>query len=311
MSYYAGDYNQGNPIRNLKSLFLKNNVLTRIILVNVAIWLIINIIKVFGFLMNIQGSEINFGISDFLGVPALFSHLIFRFWTPITYMFTHIGFFHILFNMLWLFWFGQIFLQYLNSKQFLSLYLMGGISGAVLFILFYNIFPVYSVSLILATTIGASASVMAIVTAISFYVPNYSINLMFIGRVKIVYIAVGLFVLDFFSINSGNSGGHIAHIGGALYGLWFVYSLKKGKDMSSLFGNLSFGPFKKFFIKKKKTPFTNVYTNSRPMKDEDYNLQKNKEQDKIDKILDKISKSGYESLSKEEKELLFNASNKK
>ena len=311
MSYYAGNYNQGNPIRNLKSLFLKNNVLTRIILINVVIWLIINIIKVFGFLMNIPGSEMTFNISDILGVPASLSHLVFRFWTPITYMFTHIGFFHILFNMLWLFWFGQIFLQYLNSKQLLSLYLMGGLSGAVLFILFYNIFPVYSVSLILATTIGASASVMAIVTAISFYVPNYSINMLLIGRVKIIYIAVGLFILDFFSINSGNSGGHIAHIGGAIYGLWFAYSLKKGKDMSKYFGNLSFEPFRKFFMKKKKTPFTNVYTNTRPMKDEDYNLQKNKEQDKVDKILDKISKSGYESLSKEEKELLFKASNKK
>jgi membrane associated rhomboid family serine protease len=310
MSYYAGNYNQGNPIRNLKSFFLNNNILTRLILINVAVWLIINIIKVFGFLMNIPGSEVSFNISDFLGVPASLSHLIIRPWTLITYMFTHIGFFHILFNMLWLFWFAQIFLQYLNSRQLLSVYLMGGISGAVLFVLFYNIFPVYSVSLMLATTVGASASVMAIVTAISFYVPNFSINLLLIGRIKIIYIAVALFVMDFFQIDSSNSGGHIAHIGGALYGLWFVYSLKKGKDMSRFFASLSFERFRKFFMKKKKSPFTNVYTNTRPMKDEDYNVQKHKQQDKVDKILDKISKSGYESLSKEEKELLFNASNK-
>jgi len=188
---------------------------------------------------------------------------------------------------------------------------MGGISGAVLFILFYNIFPVFASSLEEANAIGASASVMAIITAISFYVPNYSVNLLLIGRIKIIYIAVGFFILDFFNIDSSNSGGHIAHIGGAIYGLWFAYSLKKGKDMSKYFGNLSFEPFRKFFMKKKKTPFTNVYTNTRPMQDEDYNLQKNKQQDKIDKILDKISKSGYESLSKEEKELLFKASNKK
>jgi len=163
----------------------------------------------------------------------------------------------------------------------------------------------------LATTVGASASVMAIVTAISFYVPNYSINMLFIGRIKIIYIAVALFVMDFFQIDSSNSGGHIAHIGGALYGLWFVYSLKNGKDMSIFFGNLSFEKIRKFFMKKKKSPFTNVYTNTRPMKDDDYNAQKHKQQDRIDIILDKISKSGYESLSKEEKELLFNASNKK
>ena len=131
-------------------------------------------------------------------------------------MFMHGSFTHILFNMLWLFWFGQIFLQYLNSRQLLSVYLMGGISGAILFVLFYNIFPVYSNSLVLATTIGASGSVMAIVTAISFYVPNYSINLLLIGRIKIIYIAVALFVMDFFKIDSSNSGGHIAHIGGAL-----------------------------------------------------------------------------------------------
>ena len=162
----------------------------------------------------------------------------------------------------------------------------------------------------MSIALGASASVMAIVVAISYYVPNYSINLMFFGPVRIIYIALISIVMDIIMIRSANSGGHLAHLGGAIWGFYYIYMLKKGTDFSRLFARFSLKSFTQPFMRPKKTKFKNVYTNPRPTNDVDYNLQKKKDQEKIDAILDKISKSGYESLSKLEKELLFKTSNK-
>lgn len=311
MNQYSQNQFSGNPLDEIKSYFKSNNIITRLILINVAIWLFINMIRVFAFILSFSDGEIQYFITDLLGIPAAAGRFIFRPWTIISYMFTHIEFFHILFNMLWLFWFGKIFLQYMSSRQLFATYIMGGISGAVLYMISFNLFPVFSDALPYSNAIGASASVMAIVTATAMYVPNYSIHMIFLGRVRIFYIALFLFVLDFFMIRSGNAGGHIAHIGGALWGVAYIYMLKKGSDISALFQGLSFNKFRNTFTKKKKSPFTNVYSNEHPMNDEQYNKEKAKNQDEIDKILEKISKSGYESLSKEEKELLFKASGKK
>lgn len=311
MNQFTGNQFNRNPLEEIKSYFKSNNLITRLIAINVAVWLLLNVIRVFAFFFAIPDSEIQYTLSEFLGVPALGSSLIFHPWAIITYMFTHLEFFHILFNMLWLFWFGRIFLQYLNSRQLFTTYIMGGIAGALLYMVTFNLLPVFSDALPYSHAIGASASVMAIVAAIAMYVPNYSINMIFIGRVRIFYIALFLFVMDFFAIRSGNAGGHIAHIGGALWGISYIYMLKKGNDISYLFKGLSFDKFRNTFKKKKRAHFTNVYSNDRPMNDDQYNKEKLKNQDRIDKILDKISKSGYESLSKEEKELLFKASDKK
>jgi hypothetical protein len=213
--------------------------------------------------------------------------------------------------MLWLYWFGKIFLEFLKSRQLLLIYLLGGISGGLLYMLFYNIFPVFEKSLNLSYALGASASVMAIVTAISFYVPGYSIHLLFIGKIRIFYIALFLFVLDFFMIKSENAGGHIAHIGGALFGLSYILASRKGMNFSGIFGT---SRLKKFFRRlrrgKLKAEYNNTSTTSgRPLSDDDYNIRKAQRQKIIDDILDKISKSGYESLTFEEKEILFKSSN--
>jgi membrane associated rhomboid family serine protease len=301
MQYYQ------NPFQEVRGYFSTQPMLLRLILINVGVWLIISLVRVFGFLLNYPDDAVSGAIVDLLALPAHPGVLLSKPWTLLTYMFLHIEFFHILFNMLWLYWFGRIFLEFLNSRQLLATYIFGGLAGGLLFVVFYNIFPVFASSVNLATALGASAAVMAIVTAISFYVPNYSIYLFLLGKVKIIYIAIALFVIDFFMIRSSNAGGHIAHIGGALYGFLYVLVLRKGIDFSRIFSNLKF----------RKTGRTKQHINlngdlndhGRPMTDEEYNIRKIQHQEKIDHILDKIAKSGYESLSKEEKEFLFKSSN--
>jgi len=209
--------------------------------------------------------------------------------------------------MLWLYWFGKIFTQYLSQRQLLTTYLLGGLVGGILFVFTYNIFPVFSDIIPQARALGASASVMAIVAAISLYMPNYTISLILFGRVKIFYLALALFILDFFMIRHGNAGGHIAHIGGAVYGFLYIHYLRRGRDFSKIFPKIKRKEKRRPTIKRKPKK-TNA---KRPSSDEDFNKDRAVKQKKIDDILDKISRSGYDSLTKDEKELLFNQSNKK
>jgi membrane associated rhomboid family serine protease len=307
-------YQQTSFPDRLKAFFGSSSALPKLILINVAIWALIKFFGVFAFLFSSpdidSASALNSFVMRWLAVPAVVSQLLSRPWTIFTYMFLHIDFFHILFNMLWLFWFGQIFLQYLNNRQLVFTYITGGLAGAILFILFYNIFPVFESALPAALALGASASVLAIVVGIAFYTPNYTIYLLLLGPVKIKYIAIFTIVIDFFMIRSGNAGGHIAHLGGALWGFLFIRALSKGVDMSLLFKKFPFGGFFNIFRSRKKQPFRNVYTSDRPMTDDEYNHYKVQNQKRIDQILEKIKRSGYDSLTKEEKELLFSSSRK-
>ncbi len=306
MEPYGGSYKIQNPLDDLKKFFRSKNMLVRLIIINVAVWLFIRFIDVVFDLFLTSHTQ---DIIDWLAVPASLDRLILRPWTIFTYMFLHYEFWHILFNMLWLYWFGRIFLEYLNEKQLLTTYILGGLAGAAFYILSYNIFPKFQSVYLESVALGASASVMAIIVAISYYVPNYRIYLLFLGPVKIIYIALFSIVLDIIMIRSANSGGHLAHLGGALYGFSSIYLLRKGIDFSKILDFFSFKNFKNSYQRPKKTRFKNVYTNQRPLSDEDYNYQKKIYQKRIDSILDKISKSGYESLTKEEKELLFKSSN--
>jgi membrane associated rhomboid family serine protease len=208
-------------------------------------------------------------------------------------MFLHFDFWHILVNMLWLYWFGRIFLEFLTPRKLLTVYLWGGIFGALFFILSFNIFPVFTAVLPEAYALGASASVMAIVMATSFYAPRYTLNLFIFGRIRIIWIALVYLLIDILSIRYGNAGGHIAHLGGALFGILYAVTIKK-----NIFKQLH-RPFKKSV----KNNSTYRYTN-----DERFNIQKKQEQEEIDRILDKISKHGYDVLSKREKETLFKKS---
>ncbi len=289
---------------SIKRFFRDNNVLGRLIMINAGVWLILQIVNTFLWLFRSHWYP---QIIQFLAIHSNLRHLVIHPWTLITYMFVHEGFWHLLFNMLWLYWFGKIFLQYLSQRQLLATYFMGGIAGALFYVLMFNVLPSFENVFFYSFAIGASASVMAIVTAIAFYVPNYRMQLMFIGPVKIYWIAIFFFVYDLLNIRSGNAGGHLSHIGGAMWGWFFVYSLRKGKDLT--FG---FSSFVKWFtaLFEKKNKFKITYSEGERFTDEEYNLQKRHNQAEIDRILDKIAKSGYNSLNEREKDILFRASRK-
>ena len=242
-------------------------------------------------------------------VPADLGKLIVKPWTLVTYMFLHFNFWHILFNLIWFYLFGRIFLLYLNEKQLFSTYLLGGLSGAALFILAYNIFPGLSQNVANSEMLGASAAIMAIGMSISFYAPNYTVYLILLGPVKLKYIAIFFIVTDIIQIASYNAGGHIAHLGGVLYALLYVRFLRQGRDLGKGINRLVDGIVATFKPRKSKLRVT-YKGNARNLDDFEYNEQKALEQKEIDRILDKIARSGYDSLSKKEKEILFRMSNK-
>lgn len=293
-------------VNEIKLLFRKGSTLTRLIFINMAIFLVIKLVGVFFFLF--QQPALHEEMIGLLGLPADLQVLLKRPWTVVTYMFTHYQFFHMLFNMLWLYWFGKIFLDYLDQKKLLSVYLLGGLAGGALYILFFNIFPVFEPALSQSIAIGASAAVLAIVVTISVYAPDHRIHLLFIGSIKIKYIALISILIDLMSIQSGNAGGHIAHLGGALFGFLYGYQLTRGKDLATGFNRmmdtlfLLFKPKPKLHVKYKKPSGSET--------DIEYNKRKAGEQKEIDRILDKISRSGYSALTKEEKDLLFRSSKK-
>jgi membrane associated rhomboid family serine protease len=288
-------------IDEIKTSFKEGNNLVKLLYINVAVFLAVTLMQVIFTLFQVSP---DFSIVRILSVPSDIGTLLTRPWSIFTYMFLHANFLHILFNMLWLFWFGQIFLQYLDQKKLLSVYILGGFAGAALYILAFNIFPLFANSVQQSVALGASASVVAIVVAISFYVPNNRINLMFIGPVKLKYIALFTIVLDLLSITSSNAGGHIAHLGGALFGYIFIQQYKQGKNISRGFDRFMDNVFSLF---QKKQNITVTHKQKRPQTDIEYNRERVKNQKEIDRILEKIATSGYDSLSKSEKETLFKA----
>lgn len=290
-----------NILNNLKHEFKKGTILNKLIYINVGMFLLFSILGVLSFIFQFDISP----LLNKLYLPAENSRLISQPWTFITYMFLHSGFMHLLFNMLWLHFGGKIFLQYLHPKQLLSTYILGGISGGLLFIIAYNYIPSLQGHLYGAQALGASASVLAIIVAIATYTPNYSVQFPFIGFVKLKHIAIFSVALDIISIPKGNTGGHIAHIGGAIFGYIYIKQLQKGNDFSTGFSNFFERLVNTF---KNKSKLKTVH--KRAKTDYEFNSGKLAQQKEIDKVLEKISKSGYESLSKEEKATLFSASKK-
>lgn len=289
---------------NIKRRFNSGNVLMKFIFINVAVFFAIHVVGVVATLFQLSSLD----PLAILAVPSQFNILLIRFWTLFTYMFVHVGFIHILFNMLWLYWFGNIFLSYFNDRTLGSLYVIGGLAGALLYILAFNSIPYY-LDMGHGVMIGASASVMAIVFAAAFYRKDATLNLFLFGRIKIIYIALVVFAIDFFSLSSGNNpGGHVAHIGGAIAGYLFAIQYKKGKDFTL--------PISRFLdrianlFKKRKFKGAHKVVYKRAETDYDYNYRKHQESKKIDEILDKLKQSGYNSLTSEEKRQLFDAGQK-
>ena len=260
--------------------------------INVLIFLIVALLGIPFFLSGIGSVNFPAFIREYLGYPASIAKLPIRFYTVITYQFFHDGFLHLLFNMLWLYWMGKIFLDFLKPRQFHFVYLGGGIAGAAMYTLAYNIFPVFAGAVPEATVIGSSAAVMAVIVATATLVPDYSIRMLLLGDVKLKYLAMAYIAMELIGLASANAGGSFTHIGGALFGFAYIKLLHKGKDWSQIF---------------KRKPKLRVVRNE-PSKSAPKSTASSVNQHEIDAILDKISKSGYDKLSKDEKETLFKAS---
>lgn len=289
---------------DLKRTFQQKGILSKLIYVNVGVFILIRLSAVVCALFKEELTP----FLQYLEVPSFVPLLLHRPWTLLTYMFTHFDFLHILFNMLWLYWFGKLFLYFFNERQLCGLYIEGGIAGAFLFVLAYNVFPFFEEEVLRSFMMGASASVMAIVFAVSFYRKNYEIGLLFLGKVKLIYLALFTLIIDLLAVTSSNAGGHIAHIGGALLGILFAYGIRNGWDLTKPV-NAVIDLFVNLFRRRPQMKVT--YSNSkRPETDYEYNTRKNKEVAEIDTILEKLRRSGYESLSAEEKRKLFDASKK-
>lgn len=289
---------------DIKKTFRNGSSLTRLIYINIVVFILITIVAAISFLLN--NPEISGKALNLFSVPSSFKVLLVRPWTIITYMFVHKDIWHILFNMLWLYWFGRIFLEYLDQRKLVAVYLLGGISGALVYILSFNIFPAFTGVVAESVAIGASASVMAIVITIAAYVPDYTVQLFLFGRIKIKYMALAIFVLTSIMDFSVNSGGKLAHIGGAFFGYFYTINLRQGHDIGKGFNRVI-----DFFVTLFKPRKKLKVTHKKAATEYEYNKIKTEHQTRINNILDKISKGGYDSLTKEEKETLFKESQKK
>lgn len=297
----------------IKASFRHGTALTRLMYITGAVFLAIKIIEVIGVLTASPGLAP--AVIANLAVPASISTLALKPWTIITYMFTHQGFIHLLFNLLWLWWFGKIFLSYLDQRKLVSVYILGGLAGALLYIAVFNIFPAFAGAVNVSVAIGASASVMALVITTAVYLPDLELHLLFFGRVKLKYLALVTFLITSVFDFSVNTGGKIAHIGGALIGLAYGQGLRNGKDLGKWINTILdffvtlFKPGRKLKVKYKKNGAT--FDARKTKTDYEYNAAKAERQKEIDHILDKISKGGYDSLTREEKAILFSESQKK
>ncbi|WP_428742243.1 rhomboid family intramembrane serine protease [Tenacibaculum sp.] len=278
-------------LENLKYRFKHAGIVEKLIYINLAVFLLAFITNTFGFLFQ---SKTNF-VVEWLALPANFNDFLIKPWTIITYGFLHTSFLHILLNLIALFYIGHLFQQYFTPKQLLSFYLLGTLFGGIIFVGSYNFFPALQNVAHNSVLLGASAGISAIFIGIATYIPNYELKFPLIGFVKLWVLACIWIAVDIIQIPAGNAGGHLAHLGGALFGFFYVRSASN-KELDV------FNSLKKVFTKKEKKLKTVYKSGNKTPKS---NVNKTKNQQEIDTILDKISKSGYDTLSKDEKEFLF------
>ena len=292
-------------ISDLKSRFHRGDINLQLIYINVGVFVVTTLVSVFLRLFNIGDAS----WMNFMTLPASIPEFLKQPWSLLSYMFLHADPLHLLFNMLWLYWFGQLFLSFFSARHFRGLYLLGGICGGLFYMLALNVFPYFTPYIYISTLLGASASVLAIVVATAVREPEYRVNFMFIGTVRLKYVALFMVVTDLLFVTSGNGGGHIAHLGGALAGWWFAWSLRKGKDVTKWINGVLDGCSGVWSKLSSKKPKMKVSKGGRAA-DFDYNARKKQQSEEIDRILDKLKKSGYGSLTTEEKKRLFDASKK-
>jgi len=291
-------------INDLKLKYKTMTIIEKLIVINVLVFISFHLINTLSFLLKAP----NGFLLDWFVFPKELSEFIVKPWTIVTYAFLHEGIWHILSNMIVLYFSGSYFITYLTTKRVLTVYFLGAIFGGMFYMLSYNLFPAFS-DVGSTVLLGASASVMAILIATATYIPYMGVRLMFLGSIKFWWIAAFFVILDIVQIPVGNAGGHIAHLGGALFGYFYASQLKKGNDIGSWFEKIMDGVVS-MFTPRKKSPLKTVHKSKKSKvyyTKTTLSRDKNPNQAQIDAILDKIGKSGYESLTKEEKDLLFKA----
>lgn len=318
-------------IEDVKRNFSYGNRVTQLIIVNLGVFAIVNLLWVILRIGSGWETPVLYNtILHFFSISSDWLHNLTHPWAFISHMFLHEGFWHILWNMLYLYWFGQIVGDFIGNQRILPLYLLGGLFGAFIYVLSINLLP-YAPEGVAHYALGASAAAMAIVVAAGAISPDYVIRLMFLGDVKLKYIVAVLVAIDVVGLAGNyNTGGHFAHLGGALFGWFFVYQLREGNDLSIPVNNL-LDKITNFFNSlfdnsnqrksrpKPRMAYKNTSSKTKRQKgsarsdsrrDSITDADALSHQEKVDAILDKIKRSGYESLSGEEKEFLFNASKK-
>ena len=280
----------------IKASFREGSVITRLIYLNLTVFLVFRVVYVIFFLAGIQ-----YPLIERFELPSGLTQLIRQPWSLFTYMFLHFDFLHILFNLLVLYWFGRLFLDYFGQKQLLGLYFIGGLAGGILYVLLFNLLPVFRNVVSGSYLLGASASIIAILIAAAFRDPNREIHLFLIGRVPLKYLALFMIFSYIIGISTSNAGGNIAHLGGVLAGYFFVAGIRKGKDATAVISAV----IERITRLNKPRGKMKVVHRQPPRDDYEYNRQRNADHAELNRILDKIARDGYDSLSKEEKATLF------
>lgn len=297
---------------NLRYKLSTATVSEKLIAVNVAVFVLFFLFRTVAFLFQFPDDL----LLEWFVFPKELGEFLMKPWSIITYAFLHSGIWHILSNMLILYFSGIYFLNYFSEKKLLNFYFLGAIFGALLYMLSYNLFPAFS-GLGRSYLLGASAAVMSVLVGIATHIPNMRMRLILIGSVKLWWIAAFLVVLDMIQIPISNPGGHIAHLGGAAFGYVYAVQLGKGNDFAAGFEKLIdwFGSFSGSSSSAstsagRRSNLKTVHRKRKPSGSSFHSAprrNKKEEQERVDAILDKISKSGYDSLTKQEKDYLFNA----
>ena len=289
-----------------------NNTLVQLILVNTVVFLVLLLTRV-GLTMA-QNLDTYYFIREQLMIPGEFSAFLHKPWTIITYFFTQEDIFHILYNMLFLYWFGRLVDEYLGNRRLVGLYFMGGLAGGVLYLIMYNFVPYFQTTADTARMLGASAAAFSVAIGAATLLPNYTFHLLFLGPVRIKYIVFFFIILSVAQSAGMNAGGNLAHLGGAVMGFFYVKLLQHGTDLGRPLYWIVDGwsnllkpkPAVKVSYRQRSSantqvsPFASASSSPSSVSTPD--------QDEVDMILDKISRSGYESLTREEKQKLFRAS---
>lgn len=288
-------------VDDIKQQFGRATALYQLLAINVSVFLVITLARTFLFLFANETSSIEWLVGK-LSLPASPEQLLYQPWSLVTYMFLHTDLLHILFNMLILFWTGRLFTEYLGNEKLLGTYLMGGLLGGILYLIAFNLFPAFSAAKDYAFLLGASASVIAVLVAAATLLPDYLVHLLLIGAVRLKYVAIFSLLFYLISIPLGNAGGHIAHLGGGLFGFMMIRQLRKGTDLTGWLTALGRRRKRTMKVVSRNTP--------RGASEAGYRNQVAAQQEEVDRILDKINRSGFDSLTKEEKDILYKASGK-